>query len=200
MDVSGGAGRWLSTLAPHFSHFSHFDLSPDALYTAQADQPDFPNVEFGRIDLLKSQAEQPSLRGRAWDVAFCLDTLLYRGRFVEIALRSIRSYLAPGGIAIIDLPVEFRSSLSRRVKGSRYGGPQRAFLPRRALSMANAAGYECVATAYQYRELPVSLHRFFAERNLTHLLPWPATWMCMVLINPSADQRLLSPVPQRRSA
>jgi hypothetical protein len=184
VDVSGGAGRWLSTLAPHFRQFSHLDFSADALHTARLDNPEFQHVEFGRIDLLQPKAQQPALSGRLWNAAFCLDTLLYRGTFVETALRNIRSYLVPGGVAIIDMPMQLRSSLSRRVKGAGYNGPERTFSAQQALSMAGAAGYECFATAYQYRELPVAAHRFLAERDLTRLLPWPATWMCLVLRNP----------------
>ncbi|MBO0739306.1 MAG: class I SAM-dependent methyltransferase [Alphaproteobacteria bacterium] len=183
-DVSGGAGRWLSTLAPHFRQFSHLDLSADALQAAQRDHPEFQHVEFGQIDLVQPQAQQPALSGRIWNAAFCLDTLLYRAPFVEIALRNIRSYLAPSGIAIIDMPMQFRSSISRRVKGARYRGPKRTFSPHHALSLVSAAGYECLATAYQYRELPTPLHRFLVEQDLTRLMPWPATWMCLVLRNP----------------
>ena len=184
VDVSGGAGRWIITLAPHFRHFSHLDLSPDALDTAQLDHPEFRHVEFGLTDLLQARPQQSARSGRVWNAAFCLDTLLYRGAFVETALRNIRSYLVPGGIAILDVPMQFRASLSRRIKGASYGGPERTFPPRQALSMARAAGYECLATAYQYRELPVSLHRFIVERDLTGLVPWPATWMCLVLRSP----------------
>jgi hypothetical protein len=181
----GGVGRWLSTLAPHFRQFSHLDFSADALHTARLDNPEFQHVEFGRIDLLQPKAQQPALSGRRlWNAAFCLDTLLYRGTFVETALRNIRFYLAPGGVTIIDMPMQLRSSLSRRIKGAGYNGPERTFSAQQALSMAGAAGYECFATAYQYRELPVAAHRFLAERDLTRLLPWPATWMCLVLRSP----------------
>jgi hypothetical protein len=184
VDVSGGAGRWLSTLAPHFRQFSHLDFSADALNTAQRDHPEFRHVEFGRTDLLQPRAQQPAPSDRLWQTAFCLDTLLYRGAFVETALLNLRSYLVPGAVAIIDMPMQLRSSLSRRVKGARYSGPERTFSVQQALSMAGDAGYECLATAYQYRELPVVAHRFLAERDLTRLLPWPATWMCLVLRNP----------------
>jgi ubiquinone/menaquinone biosynthesis C-methylase UbiE len=183
VDVSGGAGRWLSTLAPHFRQFTHLDFSADALNTAQLDHPEFQNVEFDSIDLLQPKAQQQELSDRSWHAAFCLDTLLYREMFVETALHNIRSYLVPGGLAIIDMPMKLRSSISRKIKGAGYNGPERTFLPRQALSMVADAGYECLAAAYQYRELPVEAHRFLAERDLTRLVPWPATWMCLVLRN-----------------
>ena len=110
--------------------------------------------------------------------------LLHYGEFVETALRNMRSYLEPGGVAIIDMPMQLRAALSRRIKGAHYNGPERTFAAQQALSIVSAAGYQCVALAYQYRELPVSAHRFLAERDLTRLPPWPATWMCLVLRNP----------------
>jgi hypothetical protein len=184
VDISGGAGRWLSTLAPHFRQFSHLDFSADALHTARLDHPEFQHVEFGRIDLLQPRTQQTALSDRLWNAAFCLDTLLYRGTFVETALGNIRSYVVPGGVAIIDVPMQFRSFIARRVKGTGYGGPERTFSPRQALSLINAAGFECLAIAYQYRELPMPLHRLLVERDLTRLMPWPATWMCIVLRSP----------------
>jgi ubiquinone/menaquinone biosynthesis C-methylase UbiE len=183
VDVSGGAGRWLTTLAPHFRQFTHLDFSADALQTARLDHPEFQHVEFGGIDLLQPKAQQPTLSGRSWHAAFCLDTLLYRGTFVETALQNIRSYLLPGGVAIIDVPMQLRSSISRKVKGAGYNGPERTFSPQQALSMVGNAGYECLATAYQYRELPAEAHRFLVRRDLTRMVPWPATWMCLVLRN-----------------
>lgn len=191
VDVSGGAGRWLTTLAPHFRTFTHLDFSANALHAAQLDHGELPNVEFGRVDLLKSKAQQPALSDRSWQAAFCLDTLLYRGEFVETALRNMCAYLEPGGVAIIDLPMRLRATLSRRVKGARYGGPERTFSAREALSLVSAAGYQCVEVSYQYRELPISAQRFLAEAGLTPALPWPATWMCLVLRNaaPAADER-----------
>jgi SAM-dependent methyltransferase len=181
VDVSGGAGRWLSTLAPRFSQFTHLDLSPKALSVAQADHPDLPHVEFGIADLLKPQRGDTGLPGRTWDVAFCFDTLLYRGDFVETALRNFRHFARPGGIIILDLPLRLRASISRLVKGRRYGGPERTFSPDAALLLAKNAGYTCLATAYQYRELHSSIHRILAERGLTGWVPWPGTWMYLVL-------------------
>ncbi len=129
VDVSGGAGRWLRTLAPHFGQFTHLDLSPNALNVARSDHTELANVEFELVDLLHPREPGNELFGRTWDVAFCLDTLLYRGDFVEIALRNIRRFIRPGGIAIIDVPMQFRASISRRVKGKHYGGPERTFSP-----------------------------------------------------------------------
>jgi SAM-dependent methyltransferase len=181
VDVSGGAGRWLSTLAPRFSHFTHLDLSPNALGVARADHAEFSNVEFGVVDLLQPREPGTDMFGRVWDVAFCLDTLLYRGDFVETALRSIRSFVRPGGTVIIDVPTQFRAGISRLVKGARYSGPERTFSPDAALRLARDNGYVCLATAYQYRELTASTHRLLVGRGLTAWVPWPSTWMYLVL-------------------
>jgi SAM-dependent methyltransferase len=179
VDVSGGAGRWLATLAPRFRAFTHLDLSREALAAARADHPDLSHVEFGIVDLLRGPG--PLLSGRTWDVAFCLDTLLYRGPFVETALRNIRPLIRPGGIAIIDLPLGFRASISRCVKGRRYGGPERTFSPGAARLLVREAGYTLLATAYQYRELSPRVHRGLAASGLTPWVPWPGTWMYLVL-------------------
>jgi SAM-dependent methyltransferase len=181
VDVSGGAGRWLSTLAPHFSHFTHLDLSPDALSVARADHAELSNVEYGIVDLLQSRKPGADMFGRVWDVAFCLDTLLYRGDFVEAALRNIRAFVRPSGIVIIDVPMQFRARISRQVKGGHYRGPERTFSPRAALGLARDNGYVCLATAYQYRELTASAHRLLVGRGLTAWVPWPSTWMYLVL-------------------
>lgn len=182
VDVSGGAGRWLSTLAPKFHHFTHLDLSPDALKVARNDHPEFTGVEFGVSDLLAGP--RGPFSGRMWDVAFCLDTLLYRGKFVEIALRNIGRFVRPGGIAIIDLPLRFRASVARSIKGRRYGGPERTFSPREAAVLCDDAGYALLATAYQYRELTPATHRRLAAHALTGYVPWPGTWMYLVLRRP----------------
>lgn len=184
VDVSGGAGRWLSTLAPHFQDFSHLDVSGEALRTARNDHPDFRNVAFGHMDLLRPKSEQPGLAQAGWNVAFCLDTLLYRGPFVERALANLQSYVVPGGVAIIDFPMRLRASISRRIKGARYGGPERTFSRQQALALVAAAGFERLECAYQYREMPLPLCRMLAERKLTGSVPWPATWMCLALRKP----------------
>jgi SAM-dependent methyltransferase len=181
VDVSGGAGRWLGTLAPRFRQFTHLDLSRDALCVARADHPEFANVEFGTIDLLRPGTTDMGLSRRTWDAVFCLDTLLYRGAFVETALQNIQTFMSPRGIAIVDLPMQFRASVSRRVKGRHYGGPERTFSTCAARVLANNAGYVCLASAYQYRELPASTHRLLAERGLTSWIPWPSTWVYLVL-------------------
>jgi SAM-dependent methyltransferase len=178
VDVSGGAGRWLRTLAPRFPQFTHLDLSPDALQVARTEHPEFSHVEYCTVDLLK-----PRERGaeRTWDVVFCFDTLLYRGAFVETALRNIRTFISPRGVAIIDMPTEFRASISRFVKGQRYGGPERTFSPHEAHALVGKVGYLCLSTAYQYRELSAATHRLLLERGLTGWVPWPSTWMYLVL-------------------
>ena len=181
VDVSGGAGRWLSTLAPRFSQFSHLDLSPDALHIARTEHPELSHVEYGMVDLLRPREPGADPSGRTWDVVFCLDTLVYRGDFVETALRNIRAFISPRGIAIIDVPTQFRASISQRVKGQNYRGPERNFSPRAARALASEAGYICLATAYQYAELPAPTHRLLVERGLTGWLPWPSTWMYLVL-------------------
>ena len=178
VDVSGGAGRWLSTLAPRFSRFTHLDLSPDALDVARAEHPDLVNVEYGRVDLLNPVFDRPA---RTWDAAFCLDTLLYRGDFVEMVLGNIRSFVRPGGIFLVDVPSQFRASISKQIKGSRYGGPERKFSPRAAYALAHNSGYEILDTAYHFSELTTPIHRHLAERGLTRLVPWPSTWMYLVL-------------------
>src|SRR5689334_9704382 len=98
VDVSGGAGRWLASLAPHFRQFTHLDLSPGALNVARTDHAEFSRVEFGIVDLLRPRDIGSGLFGRTWDAAFCLDTLLYRGDFVERVLQNIRTFVRPGGI------------------------------------------------------------------------------------------------------
>jgi SAM-dependent methyltransferase len=180
VDVSGGAGRWLTTLAPHFRHFTHLDLSPEALHVARNDHPDLPHVEYAIVDLLKP-TEQGSQSARTWDAVFCFDTLLYRGEFVENVLRNIRAFISPRGIAIIDVPMQFRASISQRVKGQRYPGPERKFSPKAALAIARELGYTCLGTAYHYSELSAPSHRTLIQRRLTEWIPWPSTWMYLVL-------------------
>jgi SAM-dependent methyltransferase len=150
VDVSGGAGRWLSTLAPHFSQFTHLDLSPEALRVAQTENPEFSHVEYGIVDILQPRELGVGLSAKTWDTVFCLDTLLYRGNFVETALRNIRPFISPRGIAIIDLPTRFRASVSRLIKGRRYGGPERTFSPREVHVLDRQAGYVSIETASQY--------------------------------------------------
>jgi SAM-dependent methyltransferase len=181
VDVSGGAGRWLGTLAPRFSQFTHLDLSPDALRVARSEHPELSNVTYGLVDLLMPRNPNADSCGKKWDAVFCLDTLLYRGDFVESALRNIRSFISRRGIAIIDVPTQFRASMSQRIKGKRYGGPERKFSPRAAHALVKEAGYFCLAAEYQYAELPASTHRLLVGRGLTGWLPWPSTWMYLVL-------------------
>jgi SAM-dependent methyltransferase len=181
VDISGGAGRWLSTLAPRFRRFSHLDLSPEALRIAQSDHPEFPHVDYCLVDLLKPRARSADCLAQTWDVVFCLDTLLYRGAFVETVLSNLGSFMSPRGIAIIDVPTQFRASISQCLKGRRYGGPERKLWPKAARTLVTEAGYECLATAYHYAELGAPAHRVLAARGLTGWLPWPSTWMYLVI-------------------
>ena len=177
VDVSGGAGRWLRTLAPRFSRFTHLDLSPDALHVARTEHPELSHVEYGINDLLKPRQQGAEFSGRTWDVVFCLDTLLYRGDFVETVLSNIRTFVSPGGVIIIDVPTQFRASISQRIKGQHYRGPERKFSPKAAHALTWEAGYACLATAHHYSELTTPTHRLLVKRGLTDWLPWPSTWM-----------------------
>ena len=177
VDVSGGAGRWLPTLAPHFAQFAHLDLSPEALDVAQTSHPEFENVEYGRADLLRPRDPD----AKTWDAAFCLDTLLYRGDFVETALKNIPAFIRPGGILIMDVPALYRASFSQYIKGRHYRGPERKFTPTAAHRLTKQTGYTCLATAYHYSELSAQANRRIAEQGLTDGLPWPSTWIYLVL-------------------
>jgi SAM-dependent methyltransferase len=181
VDVSGGGGRWLSTLAPRFSQFTHLDFSPDALRVAQKENPEFSNVEYGPVDLLQPRKLDVGESVRMWDAVFCLDTLLYSSDFVETALKNIRAFISPRGVAIIDVPMRVRASISQKLKGRRYGGPQRVFSQREVQTLIRDAGYTCLETAYQFNELSVPMHRFLATRGKTGWIQWPGTWMYLVL-------------------
>ena len=165
-DVSGGAGRWLCTLAPSFQSFTHLDLSPDALQVARADHPEYGHVHYGLMDLLK-----PPPDGRQFDAVFCLDTLLYGGGFVEHCLDTIRRTVAPGGVAIMDVPMRFRATIAKRIKGPTHQGAPRTFTPGEFLGLLAAAGLVRVDMVYQYRELGPAAHKALLQRGLTLLLP-----------------------------
>jgi SAM-dependent methyltransferase len=180
VDVSGGPGRWLDTLAPHFKRFSHLDLSSAAIEVARGEHPHLANVEYGLLDLLRPEQPMQTLRQQTWDVAFCLDTLLYRGAFVEAAVATIHTILRPGGIAIFDFPTAFRASISRTIKGPLYKGPERTFSPREARAIATDAGFRIVDCAYHYSELTGSMHAMIGSAN-TRLAPFPSTWTYLVL-------------------
>ena len=179
-DVSGGAGRWLCTLAPSFKSFTHLDLSPDALQVARDDHPEYDHVAYGIMDLLK-----PLPADRRFDAVFCLDTLLYGGGFVERCLDTIRETVAPGGVAIMDVPMQFRASIAKRIKGPSHQGAPRTFKPQEFLGLLAAAGLARVDMVYQYRELGTEAHKALLHRGLTRLLPWPSTWMVLA-VRPTA--------------
>ncbi len=179
-DVSGGAGRWLCTLAPSFNSFTHLDLSPDALQVARDDHPEYAHVAYGLMDLLK-----PPPGGRRFDAVFCLDTLLYGGGFVERCLDTIRQTVAPGGVAIMDVPMQFRASIAKRIKGPSHQGAPRTFKPQEFLALLAAAGLARVDMVYQYRELGPEAHKALLRGGLTRLLPWPSTWMVLA-VRPTA--------------
>lgn len=177
-DISGGAGRWLTLLAPHFSQFWHLDLSRDALEVARRDHPEFTQVRYESLNLLDPPKTPPF---PALDTLFCLDTLLYRDGFVETVLGNLRAWLKPQGVAILEFPMRFRSRLAAKLKGARYNGPQRTFTPEEARRLAQSKGFEILDTAYQYRELPEPVQRALSRLGLTAWLPIPSTWMCLVV-------------------
>jgi SAM-dependent methyltransferase len=179
VDVSGGAGRWLRALAPRFHQFSHLDFSPDAIDVARAENPEYSHVEYGLLDLLNLASHD--VAGRTWDVVFCFDTLLYGGDFVEVTLNNIRSLISPRGLAIIDLPSRLRALISRGIKGSFYGGPPRTFSPDMAKELIAHTGYTCLDIEYYYRELPIRMQKKLVRRELTGRIPYPSTWMYLVL-------------------
>ncbi|MFC1459366.1 class I SAM-dependent methyltransferase [Microvirga arabica] len=193
-DVSGGAGRWLNTLAPKFEQFNHLDLSPDALEVARADHRELTNVNFGILDLVRNDASSlPNssfLPAGQWEVVFCLDTLLYAGDFVETVLTNLHSWLSPGAIVILEIPTRLRAQVSRSIKRARYDGPERTFSPWEIRSLVNEHGYECLDVAYQFNELGRRVHQTLIARGLTGYVPWPSTWTYLVLrpIHGSASQ------------
>lgn len=175
-DVSGGAGRWLCTLAPSFKSFAHLDLSPDALQVAKDDHPEYAHVAYDVMDLLA-----PTPDGRRFDAVFCLDTLLYGGGFVERCLDTVRQTLAPGGVAIMDVPMQVRATIAKRIKGPSHQGAPMTFRPRAFFELLAAAGLVPVEVVYQYRELGPAAHKALLQRGLTRLLPWPSTWMVLAV-------------------
>jgi SAM-dependent methyltransferase len=180
VDVSGGPGRWLDTLAPHFKRFSHLDLSSAAIEVARREHPHLCNVDYGLLDLLHPEQPMQTIGQQTWDVAFCLDTLLYRGVFVEAAVATIHKILRPGGVAIFDFPTAFRASISRTIKGPLYKGPERTFSPQEARDIVSDAGFTVVDCAYHFAELTGAMHAMIGSSN-TRLAPLPSTWTYLVL-------------------
>ncbi len=180
VDVSGGAGRWLSTLAPRFSKFTHLDLSPDALRVARTENSEFANVEYGLVNLLQPRESVGGRSDTTWDTVFCLDTLLYRGDFVETVLKNIRAFMSPRGVAIVDVPMRCRAFIAQQIKRRRTG-PERTFSPRETRVLFRNSGYACLEAVYQYREMSPSMHHFLAIRRMDGWIPWPSTWMYLVL-------------------
>lgn len=179
IDVSGGAGRWLPTLAPRFRKFWHMDLSRPALAFAQQENPTLTHVEYGCLDLMTGECDPA--RQETPDVLFCLDTLLYEGAFVETAVRNFHRLLGPQSIAILEVPSKLRWQVSRRVKGKRYNGPTRAFSAGELRRLLGTLGYECLEMAFQYSEIPPGVHRTLSRVGLTRLVPIPSTWAYVVI-------------------
>ncbi len=179
IDVSGGAGRWLPTLAPRFRQFWHMDFSRAALVAAKAENPSLTHVQYGFLDLMTGQSEPEKLA--SYDVLFCLDTLLYDGKFIETALTNFQSLMGPDSVAIIEFPSKLRWKISRAIKGTRYRGPSRAFSQTELMELLKQHGYECLELAFQYSELPPAIHRTLSRLKLTRVAPLPSTWAYVVI-------------------
>ena len=104
-------------------------LRPDALNVARMDHAEFSHIEFGIGDLLRPRDIRSGLFGRTWDEALRLDTLLYRGDFVERVSQNIRTLVRPGGIVIIDVPRQFRLRLRVTSRGGATTGQSGRFCP-----------------------------------------------------------------------
>ena len=122
VDVSGGAGRWIIALAPHF--LLRISTSVTRWDTAQLDDPEFRACRIRPYRFCCKRAPtvcsvwsgmERRFLPRHSAVSRCI-----RG---ETALRNIRSYLEPGGIAILD------------VQGLAAGSKVRAMAGRNACSL-----------------------------------------------------------------
>jgi len=104
----------------------------------------------------------------------------YRGDFVETVLKNIRAFMSPRGVAIVDVPMRCRAFIAQQIKRRRTG-PERTFSPRETRVLLRNSGYACLEAVYQYREMSPSMHHFLAIRRMDGWIPWPSTWMYLVL-------------------
>jgi SAM-dependent methyltransferase len=143
-DVSAGAGRYTLEYAKHFDLVFHCDLSPESLdyVSRKAEALGLQNVISLRTDYLRLPFY------KSLDVVLCFDSLARGEEHEQLLLQSIRSSLAPGGIAVVDFHNWWHNPFRRMGLLKQNYGQNRSYSRREAETLLSDAGI------FRYEYLP----------------------------------------------
>lgn len=146
-DLSGGAGRWLSGLAPLFEIFFHMDISKKALHYACSKHESYSNIVYLQNDLLREDQKIKNV-----DCAFCLDTLLYSGNFVNVALEAAKKTLSTRGILIVELCSKYHNELGRMIKFRKRNAVDQNYTIQQARKILCEHGFKIEKEIFVFKE------------------------------------------------
>jgi ubiquinone/menaquinone biosynthesis C-methylase UbiE len=157
-DVSGGAGRYTLEYAKHFDLVFHCDLASESLnyVSRKASTLGLRNVISLRTDYLRLPFY------KSVDVVICFDSLIRGEEHERLLLESIKSSVAPGGIAVIDFHNWWHNPLRRVGLLKQNFGENRSYSRREVEALLSDVGI----SRYQY--LPF-VQEFLGNDALTSL-------------------------------
>lgn len=170
-DISGGAGRWLPHLSIYFDSFIHMDISREALNIANSTNPNLNNVLYVQNDLYSHRQAIKNV-----DIAFCLDTLLYSGNFVDRALVGISDILKSGGILIADFPSRYHNNIANLIKLRHPDGVNRRFGVQEVRDLFYSNGFSIEKEVFFFQELPSKLNAMMSRFSFADLVNNLSTW------------------------
>ncbi len=137
LDIGTGTGRMAALFAPHASHVTAFDKSPEMLRIARARVQHLP---AGRVDLAQGDFASLPFAGASFDTVLFHQVLHY-AQAPEVALAEAARVTREGGrIAIVDFAAHDREELRSEHAHARLG-----FTDEQMLGLLSDAGFAAEA-------------------------------------------------------
>jgi hypothetical protein len=175
-DISGGAGRWLPYLAIYCDQFLHMDISREALEVACSTHKTNTNVIYVQNDLLADQ----QMVGKV-NVAFCLDTLLYGGDFIDRALSSCSKILSDNGVLIVEFTSKYHIKISKVVKMNKKDAVERSVTIQEARNILRYHGFGILKEMYLFKEIPLLVNSMVNNLILPGSIINMSTWFYFIV-------------------
>ena len=135
LDIGTGTGRMAELFAPHASHVTALDRSPEMLQVARARLQKFP---AGLVDLVQGDFALLPFDDAAFDTVLFHQVLHYAQEPGAVLAEAARVTKAGGALAIVDFAAHDREELRERHAHARLG-----FSDEQMLALLSEAGFDC---------------------------------------------------------
>lgn len=135
LDIGTGTGRMAELFAPHASHVTALDRSPEMLQVARARLQKFP---AGLVDLVQGDFALLPFDDAAFDTVLFHQVLHYAQEPGAVLAEAARVTKTGGALAIVDFAAHDREELRERHAHARLG-----FSDEQMLALLSEAGFDC---------------------------------------------------------